>query len=387
MSADYAALRLKAKGDRARLDEILNMECRDKTRSKLARTLQAAPDFRFPSLAVAEMATSDAMADIHAGLAGEGGRVADMTFGLGIDAFAFARRASSVTAFDIVEANVEAGRANSRQLGLDNVTIECADSVEWLRTHPEATFDTIFIDPARRDGTGRHFRIADCLPNLTRCVDLLLERCGRLIVKLSPMLDITASLNELGLTDSLKRQVDVVVTGLHNECKELLLVIPGKLNGGVEENGKIRAVTVGRESFDFRPTDVPHSAPRYAEPEAGDVLLEPYPAVMKAGAISRLFDFEGVAALHPNTHLFTAKEKPTDFPAKVFRIVEVLDFSSSLCKTFARTYPQINVAARNFPLRAPELAKKLKVREGGEMQVFGVTACDGKRLLVVTKPV
>ena len=105
MSADYGALRLKAKGDRARLDEILNMECRDKTRSKLARTLQAAPDFRFPSLAVAEMATSDAMADIHAGLAGEGGGVADMTFGLGIDAFAFARRASSVTAFDIVEAS------------------------------------------------------------------------------------------------------------------------------------------------------------------------------------------------------------------------------------------------------------------------------------------
>lgn len=42
------------------------------------------------------------------------------------------------------------------------------------------------------------------------------------------------------------------------------------------------------------------------------------------------------------------------------------------------------MVARNFPLTAPELAKKLKVQEGGDTMVFGATVYDGSRVLVIT---
>ena len=58
--------------------------------------------------------------------------------------------------------------------------------------------------------------------------------------------------------------------------------------------------------------------------------------------------------------------------------------SKQTYKDFAKKYPKINVATRNFPLSAPELVKKLKVKEGGDKMVFGVTVSDGDKLLIVT---
>ncbi|WP_304589755.1 hypothetical protein [uncultured Duncaniella sp.] len=45
----------------------------------------------------------------------------------------------------------------------------------------------------------------------------------------------------------------------------------------------------------------------------------------------------------------------------------------------------MNVATRNFPLSAPQLAAKLKIKEGGDRMIFGTTVPDGSRLLIVTK--
>ena len=51
-----------------------------------------APDFEFPSIALAEMSTSDDVADVHSSMVKAGDRILDMTAGLGIDALHFAKK-------------------------------------------------------------------------------------------------------------------------------------------------------------------------------------------------------------------------------------------------------------------------------------------------------
>ena len=45
-----------------------------------------------------------------------------------------------------------------------------------------------------------------------------------------------------------------------------------------------------------------------------------------------------------------------------------------------------NVAVRNFPMSAPELARRLKVKDGGECYLFGTTTATGRHIILATSP-
>ena len=101
---------------------------------------------------------------------------------------------------------------------------------------------------------------------------------------------------------------------------------------------------------------------------------------MKGGGMKLLSARYDVDRLHPNTNLFTTRSLPTSFPGEYFSILEVLPFDKKTVKRFSANYPHINVAVRNFPLSAPQLAAKLKIREGGNCMAFGTTGPDGQKL-------
>lgn len=378
MKEDFNRLRLKHHGDPTMMHNILQLECRSKTASKLPETLRC-ENFSFPSLAVAEMATSDAIARLHTDLIAAGSNVLDMTFGLGIDAFHFASKAAHVTALEYNHDTYMTGKANIQALGIQNLSLIEGDSISWLKDNNRC-FDIIFIDPARRDNAGRHFALKDCLPDIIPIMPLLLSRSRRLIVKASPMLDIKKTIEESGIS------CDIMTIGTVKECKELVLVIDN--HEGYAENQPSRlstsCLTVGQEPFRFTPEEELQAVPAYALPEKGGFLLEPYPAVMKGGGMKLLSARYDVDRLHPNTNLFTTRSLPTSFPGEYFSILEVLPFDKKTVKRFSANYPHINVAVRNFPLSAPQLAAKLKIREGGNCMAFGTTGPDGQKLLVIT---
>lgn len=88
-----------------------------------------------------------------------------------------------------------------------------------------AEADFLFIDPARRDQTGRKtVLIEDCEPNLVDFLSLLLEKAPYTMAKLSPMLDIHRAITSLSaVRPQCVAEVHVVADG--GECKELLLVL------------------------------------------------------------------------------------------------------------------------------------------------------------------
>lgn len=368
MSDDFSRLRLKYYGNADKMCSILQMECRHKCAKKLARTLSICDSFEFPSLALAEMSTSDDVADIHADMVGNTGRVLDMTAGLGIDTFRFAERGCDVTAIDLSAVATNTLRHNAAALGLaDKVRIIEGDSVEWLRNNEEDFFDVIFIDPARRDDSGRHFALSKCSPDVTTVLTLLLKRCRRVIIKASPMVDISAAKRELGI-DYCK----TTVIGTNRECKEVVFEL--SLAG---DHDDLECVTVDYGRY----TPARPDSMTYLMPLPGDYLMQPYPAVMKGtGGIVAGYD-----KLHPATHLYVSKTVEKEFPGTHFKIVDILPFNKKVVKSFREKYPKINVITRNFPLSAPELVKKLKIQEGGEYILFGATLMDGSKVLIVTE--
>lgn len=370
---DAAKLRLKYGHERA--DEILQIECRRKYDAKLAETLAANPRFVFPTALSGEQSTSDRLARFHAALTGHGERAADLTAGLGIDAMAIAANAAGVVAVERDAAVAEALRLNSAATG--NLTVVNGDCREVVKQWAEKgeRFGCIFIDPARRaaDG-GRVYALDQCEPDVVAMLPELRKITDRLVIKASPMLDIT---HTLGL---LPDAAEAIVLGTPTECKELDIVCDFKT---AATEPTIRAVTLGQgfESvFEFTRSQEAAATFRQGVPKEGDYVYDPYPAVMKAAPMKLLAERFGVEKLSANTHLWTSSRLAAGFPGRVFMAVEVLPYMSKHIKRYASRYPRVSVTTRNFDMAADALRSKLGVRDGA-LRLFAASTPSQKYLI------
>lgn len=373
---DTARLRLRHAGDPGMAHAIMQIECRRKAARKLHDTLRN-DGFVFPTALSAEQCTSDNIAAYHASLIAPGETVLDMTAGLGIDAFHMARRAASVTAIEMNPPVAEAIEANAATLRLPNVTAVQADCREWLE-QCRLTFDTIFIDPARRGDRGqRLYSLADCQPDVTAMLPMIMRHCRRLIVKASPMLDLTR------LAADLPGTTDMHVIGARDECKELVAVVSGDSHA----SPRIHAVTLTDgtpRTLTFTSAEEKEAEAQYAEPRAGLMLYEPWPAAMKSGAFRIMSQRYGAAMLHDNTHLYVSEADITDFPGSRYRIDELLPFSSSAIKTLARRRIGASVSVRNFDMTADTLRARLRCRESSSTRLIGVTTASGRYMIIAS---
>ena len=356
---------------------IMQIGCRRQAARKLPDTLRN-QRFQFPTTLSAEQCTSDALAKFHASLVNLGETVLDMTAGLGIDAFHIAATASHVTAIDMNPDVAEALGHNAEALGVTNLEAVCADSVEWLKSTGR-TFDTIFIDPARRGQSGRRlFALADCTPDVTSLLPLLRQRCRRLIVKASPMLDVSQTLRELPDTQIL------YVTGTRHECKELVAVCDFTVTR--QSNPTIVALTADGDIWSelrFTASEERVADASFADPEPDMILYEPYPAVLKSGAFRILCQLYGCAKLHASTHLYLSSGAIAGFPGTPYGIEAIIPFNSGEIKRVKDRIPSASVATRNFILSADELRKKLKLKEDSRRRIIGTTSQSGRILIVI----
>lgn len=367
---DAAARLLRAAGRPDEVQRILQEECRRRAARKLAATLLC-PDFRFPTSLSAEQCTSDALADFHASLIADGSRVVDLTCGLAIDAFHFAGKASEVVCIDIDPTVAACVADNAAALGLANVTAECADCRQWLEAHESERFDVAFIDPARRaDDGSRLFSLAQCHPDVTQMLGSIARVAPRLIIKASPMLDISRVIGEL---NGVRR---VRAAGTRSECKELLIEIEFGYDGPVG----VSADTVGEISVTIGAESAPAVYARELLPD--DTLGEPWPAVMKIAPRGQL----GGEQLSGSTFLW--RNPPLEsFPGNVYRITRVEPFASSVLRRLAKERIAASVAVRNFPLTAAALRERLKARESSECRLMATTLANGQQILAFLEPI
>lgn len=359
---------------------ILQIEARRKIRHKLP-SWAAHIELVFPSLLSTEQCSSELTARYKQQLVGTGD-LADLTGGLGIDSYFFAQKASHVFYVERMAEYCAAARANFKTLGIDNVTVVEDDCTHFLQTC-DRQFDSIYIDPARR-GTGnkRIFALDECEPNVVALMPTLLLHAQRIVVKVSPMADISAVLALL------LQMAEVHVVSVRNECKELLLVADRDMSS---ENRAPRVHCADIDgaghisTFSFRIDEekqLPHSAPCES---VGQYLYEPNSSILKAGAYKSVAAQYNVDKLQVNSHLYTSARYVADFPGRQFEVVETIDFNAKALKSVGKQYPCINLSTRNFPLSANELQKRLKCKDGGDYYLFATTLAGNRKVLIVTR--
>ena len=312
--------------------------------------------------------------------------VIDLTGGFGVDFSYMARSFQKAVYVERQPHLCEAARHNFQLLGLENAEVVCGDGVEYLKNLP-FPFNaqsplTIYLDPARRDENGKKtYAISDCTPDVVALKDLLLEKAGRVMIKLSPLLDWHKAVDDLG------EVVEVHIVSVDNECKELLLVLaknPAAPLRVVCANIRHDAET---ELFEFFPSNDNLSIPLFPTLRERDFLYEPNASIMKAGCFAEVADRFGVQPTGSNSHLFLSPQFIPDFPGRKFQIEKVTSMNKKELKHVIGGLTKANITVRNFPLSVAELRKRLKLADGGDTYIFATTLGEKDHVLLITKQI
>lgn len=342
---------------------------------------QAAENILYPRHLSLEQCSSEATARYKATIAA-GTSLTDLTGGFGIDCAFLSAKFHQVTYVEQQEALCRIASHNFPLLRLNHIQVKNCDGVSYLREMPPV--DWIFIDPARRDGHGgKTVAIADCEPNVAELEALLLAKAQHVMVKLSPMLDLSLAIQDM------KQVQEAHIVSVNNECKELLLILGHSAR--MPENIAIHCVnlqTKGGKSL--QEAEQPFTFTRKQEQSSpcectalpGRYLYEPNASILKAGAFRSIAYIYKVKKLHPNSHLYTSDELVEGFPGRSFRITGMCTLNKKELKATLGDIGKANITVRNFPSSVAELRKRIRLSEGGDVYLFATTLGDERRVLI-----
>lgn len=375
--------------------DILNDVAGERDR-KVASKLPAwagVQGLEFPSALCLEQCSSSAAAAYKASLlaakGASGQRVADLTGGLGVDSCAFAGVAEKVAYFERNTELAAAAAHNFVLLGKCNVETHnlqiSAEDTEWQEVLGAFRPDWIFADPARRDQTGRKvFLLEDCQPDILTLLPTLAEITPHLLLKLSPMADLTMLSSRFG---AMLEEIRII--GLDGECKELLCVLDLSRKDG--PGPSLSVVELGAEGATLEFSSDELERPICSQPGsglAGSLLLEPSAALVKSGRLSEVGARFGLRKFDRFTHLFAAPSLPATLRPffKTFLIEEVHPFDKTSIKLLGQRYKRAEVTARNLPLSSDELRSRIGCKTGSDIHIFGCTV-SSERILIVARRV
>jgi len=337
----------------------------------------------YPKHLSLEQCTSQYIAQYKASrietLIGKGIRMADITGGMGVDCY-FISRSASRTCYNELSAELcQNAQTNFKILDRPDIEITCGSAEDFISHQEPDSLDLIYLDPARRGNAGQKLiSISDCQPDAVVLQNDLLRVSRYIMLKLSPMLDISRALTEMHHVSH------VMVIGLEGECKEITLLIQGDFNGepvieaiDIDTQGNPGTVISSTKSVE-NAQSLPIANPDQLQP--GTFISEPSAPYMKSALFRTIAAQSGTSLLHPDTHLFWSKEKPESFPGRVFKIEGVIPFDKRSLSPLIKT--QANLSVRNFPETAPALQQKLKIRDGGPRYLIATTLSNNKRILL-----
>jgi len=330
-------------------------------------------DLLFPARLSLEQCSSEATAQYKSTLL-SGKTLLDLTGGFGVDTAFLAPNFLQVHYVEQQTELAKIAKSNFKTLNLNHIEVQTMDSIRFLKTMWPV--DCIFIDPARRSDTGKKVcLIEDCEPDLLAIQALLNQKSQRILIKLSPMLDIQAACKVL------KNVSEIHIVSVENECKELLFLIEKQ----TITNPKIVCINFQKKGnqtdlFDFSEEK---QARITCVSELKTYLYEPNVAILKAGMYKSVALRYQLDKLHPDSHLYTSDHLISDFPGRIFQIENVFSFQKQELKIHLQKHREIHLCVRNFPLSVAELRKKLGLKEGGERHLFATTLADGRHCLVL----
>lgn len=308
------------------------------------------------------------------------GLMVDLTGGLGVDISFLSKSFNKAIYVEQQSELANLATLNFKTLGLSNIEIVNEDAIAYLNKIVDPV-DLIYIDPARRDDLGKKvLMIEDCTPNLIDISNKLIEKAKSIMIKLSPMLDISSALVKLNYISELH------IISVNNECKELLFI---KRENDSKQQTKRFCININREkidSFEFSIEDEKNAVAHYTS-VVKMYLYEPNASIMKAGAYKSIAEKFNLEKLHPNSHLYTSDRLDNSFPGRVFSVETISSFEKKDLKEHLSKFKQANISIRNFPQSVDTLRKKLKLKDGGDSYIFATTLNDNKKFLIFCRKI
>lgn len=344
---------------------------RKKAKSKLPTWYQT-KGIVYPPLISMEQCSSETTAK-HKTQIVSGKSLIDLTGGTGVDTFYLSKVFDEVTYIERNETLCKIAKHNFNLLGANNITVVNSEAEIFINTYDKIV-DAIFIDPARRSVQNQKvFLWSDCEPNIIELQSKLLGVASQVLIKASPLLDISAGSKDLHHTSITH------VISVKNECKELLYVL--------EKNSQSKTINTSNyssennaESFDFTVEEEQAAHANYAIPQT--YLYEPNSSILKSGAFKILCDRFNINKLHLNSHLYTSQKFVSDFPGRSFFIKQVVRYNK---KELLKLIPdkKANITVRNFPEDVAAIRKKTGIKAGGNIYLFATTLSDEKKAIII----
>lgn len=350
---------------------IEQIEAKKRSQKKLP-TWFAAKNIYFPNKLNIEQTSSEVTAKYKANLVA-GKNLIDLTGGFGVDAYYFSKQINNVShceintkLSEIVTHNYAALKTNIKCFNESGITV-----LKRIKT----PLDWIYLDPSRRDNSKQKvFLLSDCVPNVKTFQELFLNSAKQVMIKTSPLLDITATLNDI------QHVKEIHSVAVNNEVKELVWILEQSYTGGVTIK-TINILKKSTQNFEFKLQNETSALVNYSKPLA--YLYEPNAAILKAGAFNSVSEILNIYKLHKHSHLYTSQHL-LDFPGRRFKIENQLPFNKKIFAKLKLT--KANVTTRHFPLSVTTIRKKLKIKDGGDTYLFFTTnKNDEKRILVCSK--
>lgn len=303
-----------------------------------------------------------------------GGLFVDLTGGLGVD---FSFIAQNFDKAIYVEQNKDLcaiAENNLKALHLENIKVINDKAENYINNISEAEF--IFLDPSRRDNWGKKvFRIEDCDPDISEIKNKLLEKAPNVLIKYSPLLDITLAVS------SLKAVAEVHILSVDNECKELLFLLKRDKQDCIYRAVNLKSNGIN-EILCFN-KDEEQNASTYCTQELGKYLYEPNASILKAGAFNLVQQKYAVRKLHRNSHLYTSDYLLNDFPGRKFEIQSIIIPNKKGIRELLALTNKANVTVRNFPMSVSEIRKRTRLQDGGKHYLFATTLADESKVWIV----
>ena len=361
---------------------LQQVEGRQRTSGKLP-TFAQIEDWWYPVRLSCEQCSSEATAQYKAEIVRSLGEkhdiLIDLTGGYGVDTYFLSEQTSQT---HYVERNEELCRIAQHNFHITNkhILVHNTSAEDFLAQYSltdramcgSQKRVVIYLDPARRDAHGgKVFRIEDCEPNIIQLLPTLRTISSTIIIKFSPMLDITSALQSLG------NEWDVHVVALHNEVKEIIFVTG---------NNRIHAVNIlheGNDQFSFTRSEEKSALCAMADCIC-EYIYEPNAAIIKAGAFRLVGARYQLHKLDQNTHLYTANQLIEDFPGRVWQVVAQPIKNQRDIATLG--IQRAAILTRNYPLTPEQLRKKFKLQESDSYFLIGARIAN-KPILLLTKRV
>ena len=352
---------------------VEQIEAKKRSKTKL-HTWFSTENIYYPNKLNIEQTSSEITAKYKSELL-EGNSIIDLTGGFGVDCFYFSKQFKSVTHCEINASLSEIVKHNFKQLNVDNVKTVPENGIEYLK-NTSKTFDWIYIDPSRRhDSKGKVFFLKDCLPNVPEHIDILFEHSKNIIIKTSPLLDISVGISEL------KHVKTIHVVAINNEVKELLWVLEADFNDEVS----IETINIKKETnevFKFHLNEEKQTEAEYNLPLS--YLFEPNSAILKAGAFNQMSKQLNIPKINKHSHLYTS-DNLIDFPGRSFKIESVIPYNKKALKKLG--IKKANVTTRNFPETVQQIRNKFKISDGGSIYLFFTTDINNQKIVLITNKI